>query len=128
MRKGRIMKAFLIDPFEREVREIEWSANWQDISKILDCHTFTVASIGHNLDDDTIYVDDEGLYRDGQDFFAFVGHPNPLAGYGLLVGTDCEGDSADPKHRLEQVQSKTHFLGNLKDNPPQPQITIIPWG
>ena len=43
MRKGRIMKAFLIDPFEREVREIEWSADWQDISKICLLYTSDAA-------------------------------------------------------------------------------------
>lgn len=122
------MKAFLIDPFEKEVREIEWTANWRDISKILDCQHFDAAHFGSD-NGDVIYVDDEGLFREeGQQYFAFMGHPHPLAGYGLLVGTDAEGETVAPKVSLDWVATKTFFLGDMGDNPPRPQITVVPWG
>ena len=34
------MKAYLIDPYETKVTEIEYSGNYEDIYKLIDCHTF----------------------------------------------------------------------------------------
>lgn len=122
------MRAILIDPFEKEVREIDWSGKYHDISNILDCQYFDVAYIGSD-DGDVIYVDDEGLFREkGQEYFAFAGHPHPLAGYGLLVGTDAEGETVAPKMSIDWVTTKTFFLGDMGGNPPRPQITVVPWG
>jgi len=122
------MKAILIDPFEKEVREIDWSGNYHDISNILDAPHFDVAHFGSG-DGDVIYVDDEGLFREkGQEYFGFAGHPNPLAGYGLLVGTDAEGNTVAPQISLDWAATKTFFLGDMGGNPPRPQITVVPWG
>ncbi len=125
------MKAFLIDPHEKEVREIDWTADWRDISKILDCQYFTAVVTGPELDADALYVDDEGLFvEDGQAFFEWDGHVHTLAGYGLLVGTDSEGDTVAPVHTLEQVKAKVTFMGRMEGDPtrPQPFMIIQPWG
>ena len=56
-------RAILIDPFEKEVREIDWSGKYHDISNILDAPHMDVAYFGSE-DGDVIYVDDEGLFRE----------------------------------------------------------------
>ena len=63
------MRAILIDPYEKEVREIDWSGKYHDISNILDCQYFDVAY--WRDDGDVIYVDDEAVLREGQEYFAF---------------------------------------------------------
>ena len=124
------MKAFLIDPHEKEVREIEWTNDWRDISKILDCQYFTAVVTGPELDADALYVDDEGLYvEEGQAFFEWDGHVHTLAGYAMLVGTDMEGETTDPVHTLEQVKAKVTFMGKMEGDPtrPQPWFMIQEW-
>ena len=70
------MKAFLIDPFEKEIREIDWSGKYHDISNILDCQYFDVTYIGSE-DGDVIYVDDEGLFKKGAGILRRHGTPSP---------------------------------------------------
>lgn len=54
---------------------------------------------------DCIYVDDEGLFKEGHDhWFRLHGFPDPLKGRGLLVGTDREGDSVSPSLDIEQLR------------------------
>jgi hypothetical protein len=57
-----------------------------------------------------LYVDDEGLYVENQVFFNIKGCSQPLAGRGLILGTDdivvsvIEGESIDCMSSLEQIK------------------------
>lgn len=79
--------------------------------KTVDC--FTVVGIE---EDDSIYVDDEGLLTIQFDtpFFLYDGYPQPLAGNGLVLGTDEEGESVDPKNTLEFIRGKVKFMTLLQ--------------
>ena len=106
------MKAILIDPFTRSVSEVEYSGNYKDIYDLIDCDTFTLASI--DPDGDGIFVDDEGLFKPEQAFFWHKGYPQPLAGKGLVLGCDEEGESISPKTTLEEVKANTQFLNHAQ--------------
>ena len=60
-------------------------------------------------DSETLYVDDEGLYAENQRFFTWDGYPKPLAGRGLILGTDEEGESIDTDMEPEDVET-CHLL------------------
>lgn len=99
------MKAYLIDPFEKSISEVEYSGDFNDIYKLINADLFDVAYIDDKLG---VFVDDEGLFKDNQEFFQ-VGYAM-LAGYGLVLGTDDEGNSISPNISLKDLAKKVRFL------------------
>jgi hypothetical protein len=58
-----------------------------------------------------VFVDDEGLVNgQHQHFFVVDGYPQPLAGKGLVLGVDQEGDSVTPSVSLEQMRKMVTFV------------------
>jgi hypothetical protein len=52
------MKALLINPIEKTIEEVEYNGDYKQIYKYIDASPFGVVDIPN---DDTIYIDDEGL-------------------------------------------------------------------
>tara|TARA_B100000700_G_scaffold103552_1_gene116885 strand:+ start:3070 stop:3444 length:375 start_codon:yes stop_codon:yes gene_type:complete len=104
------MKAILIDVKNQLVKEVEHDDTLDNIYELIDCRTFDVVSIdGKN----SIYVDDEGLYREDQLYFEYFGteHSVRLAGNGLILGLNREtGDSISPTLSVEEVENKVRFI------------------
>jgi hypothetical protein len=82
-----MMRAILIDPFTQTIEEVDYSGDYKDIYSLIECDLFTTVYLP-NTSDDTLFVDDEGLYVENQRFFKIDGFEQPLAGRGLLLGTD----------------------------------------
>jgi hypothetical protein len=99
------MKAFLINPMDKTVSEVDYSGDYKDIYKLIDAELFDVVYIDGN---NCVYVDDEGLFKNDQAFFQ-VGYAM-LAGYGLVLGTDDEGNSISPEIALEDLRKQVTFL------------------
>lgn len=116
MIKMRIVKGILIDPFACLVTEVEHDASTIDgIYKLIsheahpvDC--FTCAYSDTLVPGDAIFVDDEGLYKMPERFFLFPGNPQPLAGKGLILGSDSNGETTEALTSLIYVQQYTRFL------------------
>lgn len=106
------MKAFLIDPDERSVTEVDYSGDYRQIYTLIGAECFTAAEF--NEFGDVVYVDDEGLMKGPTSFFIIEGYPQPLAGKGLVIGTDEEGDSQAPSTDLEWLQSNVDFGAPVK--------------
>lgn len=106
------MKAYLINPFKREVTEVEYEGDYRAIYPLIQADCFDIARLDKG---DGIYVDDNGLISGKhQEFFLFKDYPTPLAGYGLLLGSNDDGESTIPHLTFEQVQSSVTFLTNLE--------------
>lgn len=104
------MKAILIDPVAQTVTETNVK-DWKDISPALNCRVFDIVQVAPNV---SIYVDDEGLFVQGQQFFLHRAYPQPLAGHGLVLGFDDQtGDSTDCPITVDQVRSQIFWLGNI---------------
>jgi hypothetical protein len=103
------MKAYLIDPAERSVREVETTGELDSLYELLGCKLVDAV----RLDDCDVWVDDEGL-ADETRFFSFT-DPNvpPLAGRGLVLGVDDEGRCTEPKPSLEEIAKRVQFLTQL---------------
>ncbi len=104
--KSKIKKAYLIDAEKREITQVE-VGDYTTYYPLLKCEVFTTVGLE---DDDTLYVDDEGLFQPQENFFMYQGYNQPLAGNGLVLGTDKEGNSVDPKMTLETLKSKVKFM------------------
>jgi hypothetical protein len=108
--------AYLIDSAKRTVTQVEY-ANVTDINNLIGCHTFCLGYANH-INGDTMYVDDEGLLHNPQHFFLFDHRADqPLAGNGLFVGREIEGDeypngytTKPPTMTLATLRKKIFFV------------------
>jgi hypothetical protein len=103
------MKAILIDVENREVKMVEVEKGIHAIYEKINCDCFTVVSLEN---EDAIFIDDEGLLKlsETSKFFFIEGYHQPLAGNGLILGTDEEGESVDAKSSLEDIKNRVRFL------------------
>jgi hypothetical protein len=56
-----------------------------------------------------IYVDDEGLLNNPRYFFNYKGYDQPLAGRGLVLGVDREGDTIGTNLTIERLTPLISF-------------------
>lgn len=101
------MRAYLIDPAARSVTPVTRNGDWRQINELIGCDTFTSVCLENG---DVVYVDDEGLLKEPTDFFLIEGCTPPLAGKGLLVGTD----DADPTATEEWLRDNLDFGQPMK--------------
>ena len=101
------MKAIKIDSENRKVEEIEIDG-LQDIQKAVG----GLIQVGHQFINtaDIIYVDEEGLLKQPENFFALENETQILAGNGLVVGTGKRGEEAPPVLTLEYVQKTVLWM------------------
>lgn len=106
MKKGTI--GYLIRPLERTIQRVKLD-DYHGIYKWIAADCFDVCRL--TQDGDYVYVDDEGLLKQQlrENFFQAATYPTPLAGNGLMMGTDDEGDSVDPKMTWEELK-RTQFF------------------
>ena len=102
------VKAILIDVKNQEVKEVEHDNTLQNIYDLIDCRVFDSVRIDNV---NSIFVDDEGILKDNL-YFQYSGSNGifQLAGNGLLLGIDDEGNSISPTLTVEDVKDKVRFL------------------
>jgi hypothetical protein len=105
------MKAYLIDPYECVITQVDYNGHYQQIYDLIDCYCFDC--VGFNEFRDTLYVDDEGLYKDNKEFFLIQGYPQPLVGKALVLGTDRYGNSKAPKISLTKLKKMVQFIPSI---------------
>lgn len=112
------MKAIHINPKTQTIREIEIPAGGFDghmtaIYETLECELFDVVRLESG--NDGIFVDDEGLLKaDPGPFFALWAGHGPLAGHGLVMGADEQGNSCSPVVTVEELESRIVWLPTIQ--------------
>jgi hypothetical protein len=104
-------RGYLVDPYKAEVQPIEIPIDdFKEIQRQLGCSCFTTG--GYLANGDVIFVDDEGLLNGPTHFFRIknVNGGQPLAGRGVVLGSDGEGGSADVKTSLEEITSLVRWV------------------
>ena len=104
-------KGYLIDPYKAEVHPIEVPIDdCKEIQRQLGCDTITAG--GYLENGDVVFVDDEGLLKAPTHFFRIKGinGDKPLAGRGVVLGSDGEGGSADTKTSSEDMLSRVRWV------------------
>ena len=122
------MKAYLIDPINKIVSVVDYNGDYQTINKLINSQRGFDAVYGFR-NEDTLYVDDEGLLRKENYGFEFTydnGHTQPLMGKALVLGTDAEGESVAVKSTLEEVASKVKWIGKVNIYHSQMGFEIVP--
>lgn len=106
------MKAYLIDPEFHSVKEVDYSGDYKQIYSLIGCETFGCVEIHEN--GDTLFIDDNGKLGDLSEKYFFVvdvpGGQHLIAGKALVLGTDEEGESVEPKLNSIAVECRVHFI------------------
>jgi hypothetical protein len=106
------MISYLIDPEARSITEFEYDGSMQGIYETIDATMFDVVRL--NEKGDVVYVDDEGLYNSNH-FWRVANHPHPIAGKGMVLGTDSQGESQAPSAtNLETLQASVLFISRAQ--------------
>ena len=122
------MRAYLIDPINKEISVVDYNGDYQMINELINSQRGFDAVYGFR-NQDTLFVDDEGLLRKENHGFEFTydnGHTQPLMGKALVLGTDAEGESVAVKSTLEEVASKVNWIGKVKIYHSQMGFEIVP--
>ena len=104
------MRAFLIDPIEQAITEVDYNGVYTQIYEFIEADTFDVATF--NERGDGVFVDDNGLFKRPQEFFAINGYLQPLAGKGLVLGVGAEGESISPTVDMEWLENNVRFMNH----------------
>jgi hypothetical protein len=108
------MKSILINSALKTVTEVDYSGNYKDIYKLLGCKMFEVIHLDDNGED--CFVDEEGLLTLTAEttFFFYKGTHQPIAGNGLILRCNDEGESVATKLTVEAVKANVQFM-NLEE-------------
>lgn len=106
------MQAYLVDPFTKTITEVEYSDDIQDIYRLIEAEPFDCAHF--NGQGDAVFVDDNGLLNAPLHFFLIEGYPHPLAGKGLVLGSNEDTGATDsPFVDLEWLQNHVRFTTGI---------------
>jgi hypothetical protein len=120
----KTMKVIVIDSAKRLVYEATTST-YKDIYALLGENVSCFACPVQFNDSDGLFVDDEGLYNTFEAGYMFPDWEYPVCGNGVIVGSDDEGETADVRMSVQEVQDsiiwvdktrceawRNHVLGN----------------
>ena len=98
------MKGILINPFDETIKEVNVLGNLEDIYLLTACRIFDIVSLSGT---DDLYIDDEGLLKENR-YFNIYG--KTLAGKGLIMGHDSEGNSTSTNLSLQEIKDVVKWL------------------
>jgi hypothetical protein len=113
---------FLIDSAARSIAPWSYNGDWRTIAPAIRIGSspFTLVEID---DGDVIYVDDEGLLKPLDWFFAVKGGHQPFAGCGLVLGSNDEGETVSASIALQDLKRRILHLRIVGKNP----IRFLAW-
>lgn len=114
----KTVTGYLIDPVACTVTQVpvsvEDGSGLADIYKHTQCDCIDLARIGPA--GDAVFVDDEGLLKEPECFFGVADYPNPLAGRGLVLGCDAEGETISPAASFDDIKRSVVFFRRFGNN------------
>ncbi len=104
------MKCLKINVETQQIEEIEYSGNFREIYGIIgnECSTFACPVTLDN--EDTIYCDDEGIFKPNIGGWKFADFDYQLVGNAVLMGADDEGESVDVKTSKEELEAMVIWI------------------
>lgn len=104
-------KGVLIDALDKqEFRSVEYES-LQDIYDLLKCEMIEAVplSVDRRMQM-TVFVDEEGLLKEGRKGFFICGYPQMLIGNGLITVVDEQGENRDLEIDLRIVEGFFKFI------------------
>lgn len=104
----KMLKAILINPENKTVTVIELERGLDAIYKAMDCDIFACPITYPN--EDSLYCDDEGLFKAQKGGVIMKNWNYPILGKMLVIGSNDEGDSVDVKSTVEFFTEQIKWL------------------
>lgn len=101
------MKAIFINAKERTVDYINNTGDLSAMYDTIGCEMVQIANFNANTGD-TLWVDEEGLYKNYQ--YGFVYNGQQLVGNGVIYGSNVGGDNCNVRATLEDVIPELLFF------------------
>jgi len=99
------IKVVIIDPFLQIIREGEIDGDLLSLQKSVGGHNIEIVYLDN---DNIMYVDEEGLFREDQQFFIY--NKRPFAGQAVVLGDDIKnGDSIACNSTVLEIAKKVEF-------------------
>lgn len=103
-------RAYFIDSMKKQITEIRIESK-DELKSLRLCVGGSIEAAVILENNDVIYVDEEGLFKNPQHFFISKGHHQPLAGNGVLIGTDVSnGESIDAVTEIKWLRENIIFM------------------
>lgn len=114
------MRALLIDTPNKQIVEVDYDGDYKSINKLIHAEIFTVVYLDPSVMPDAVFVDDEGLINGNpHGWFKIDTYAQPLRGYGLVLGTDADGDSVSPNLSLDALRARVTFYDDAELSDPE---------
>lgn len=126
----RKVRAILIDPFACIVADVELeSTDLPNLHRQLshEAHPVRFLAVAYCpflRVGEAIYFDNQGSLERPVRFFRIAGLERPLAGRGLILGTDKEGNTVSATSSLELITAAVTFA-EMRDG--QLMLSYVPW-
>lgn len=106
------IKTFFIDARKASITELELDTEQQRALYAMYPHIETdIVQVAMKLEnDDTIWVDEEGLFKGLPYYFSVTGGHQDFAGSAIVAGSDDEGNCVDVKSSLADIRGMVKFL------------------
>lgn len=114
---ARPATGYLIDPAAMSITPWLYNGDWQTIAPAIRIGASPFTITHRFTNDDAIFVDDEGLLKPLDWFFAVKGGHQPFAGCGLVLGNDEEGESVSARIALHELKRRILHLRITGKNP-----------
>lgn len=85
MSTAQQITAYLIDPEEKAITQVEYGGDYRQIYQYIGGDCFGSAYF-NNAGDHVYYRDDPAVFRECHSFFSIIGYASRLCGKGLVMG------------------------------------------
>jgi hypothetical protein len=103
------VRALFINSITKTIEEVEING-LEDLQRLVGGYIAVGTTLVKDTIENTVFVDDEGLLKDPNNYFYIKGSHQPFAGNGVLIGTNDEGDSIDTNFILNDITNLVQFL------------------
>lgn len=117
------MKAYLIDTPNKQITEVDYDGNYKSIYGLIKASLYEVVYL--NAEEDCMFLDEEGLINGNpHGWFKYEGANQPFRGYALVLGTDSEGNSVEPKMSIDELRARVSFPDDAELMEPEEYVNI----
>jgi hypothetical protein len=104
--KEERMKAILVDPGTQTFTEVEHTGDYKNIYTLIEADPFDIVRLSEA---NSMYVDDEGLLREPPPEWFMIVNNQPLAGKGLILGNNAQGESISTTLTIDEAKALIGF-------------------
>lgn len=108
---SKTMKGILIDPFAKTVEWVSVEPGIDAIYALIQAQPFDIVRLPHNH---SLFIDDEGLYRENQAYWQLPSFARPMAGRSLILGDTDDGDNKSCQYEIKRIRDAIVWRPNIE--------------